>query len=39
MWGTRYEEKKFPDRKIRFIEENRAFYRKHRKIIDPWMPM
>ena len=28
----------FPDWKIDFIEQNRAFYRRHRKIIDPWLP-
>lgn len=27
----------FPDWKIEFIEKNRAFYEKHRSIIDPWI--
>lgn len=30
--------KAFPDWKVDFIEKNRAFYRKHKKIIDPWLP-
>jgi len=30
--------RKFPDWKIQFIEQNRAFYRKHRKAIDAWLP-
>lgn len=30
--------KKFPEWKIEFIRQNRAFYRKHRKIIDAWLP-
>jgi DNA (cytosine-5)-methyltransferase 1 len=29
---------KFPAWKIDFIHQNRAFYRKHRAIIDPWLP-
>ena len=29
---------RFPDWKIEFIRQNRAFYRKHRKIIDVWLP-
>lgn len=28
----------FPDWKINFIDQNRAFYRKHRLIIDAWLP-
>ena len=30
--------KAFPDWKIQFIEQNRAFYRRHRAVIDPWLP-
>jgi DNA (cytosine-5)-methyltransferase 1 len=30
--------RRFPDWKVEFIEQNRAFYRKHRKIIDVWLP-
>jgi DNA (cytosine-5)-methyltransferase 1 len=30
--------KQFPDWKIQFIEQNRQFYRKHKAIIDPWLP-
>ena len=30
---------RFPDWKIHFIQQNRDFYRKHKKIIDPWLPM
>lgn len=29
---------RFPEWKIEFIEQNREFYRRHRKIIDPWLP-
>ena len=29
---------KFPDWKIEFIRKNREFYRKHRKVIDIWLP-
>lgn len=29
--------KKFPDWKIDFILKNREFYKKHKKIIDPWL--
>lgn len=29
---------KFPGWKIDFIEQNRAFYKKHKKIIDAWLP-
>lgn len=28
----------FPQWKINFIEQNRAFYEKHKAIIDPWLP-
>ena len=28
----------FPDWKIDFIRKNRKFYRRHKKIIDPWLP-
>ena len=28
----------FPDWKILFIRQNREFYRRQRKIIDPWLP-
>lgn len=30
--------KVFPKWKIQFIEQNRAFYKKHKAIIDPWLP-
>jgi DNA (cytosine-5)-methyltransferase 1 len=30
--------KHFPDWKIEFIRKNREFYRKHKKIIDRWLP-
>lgn len=30
--------KAFPEWKIEFIEQNRAFYRQHKKIIDAWLP-
>ena len=29
---------KFPKWKIQFIRQNRAFYRRHREIVDPWLP-
>lgn len=35
---ARGKEKTFPDWKVDFIEKNRAFYQKHKKIIDPWLP-
>src|ERR1051326_3785127 len=35
---ARYEEKKFPEWKIEFIQKNREFYRKHKKLIDRWLP-
>lgn len=28
----------FPNWKIQFIQQNRAFYARHREIIDPWLP-
>lgn len=28
----------FPAWKVEFIEQNRAFYRKHKRIIDAWLP-
>jgi DNA (cytosine-5)-methyltransferase 1 len=28
----------FPEWKIEFIEQNRAFYKKHKKVIDAWLP-
>jgi len=28
----------FPDWKVRFIEQNRNFYRRHRSVIDQWLP-
>ena len=28
----------FPDWKIDFIKKNRDFYRRHQRIIDPWLP-
>lgn len=30
--------RKFPEWKVAFIEQNRAFYRRHKKIIDAWLP-
>lgn len=30
--------RRFPDWKVAFIDQNRAFYRRHRNIIDPWLP-
>jgi DNA (cytosine-5)-methyltransferase 1 len=35
---ARSKTRKFPEWKIEFIRQNRAFYRKHRKIIDAWLP-
>lgn len=29
---------KFPDWKIEFIRKNRAFYRRHERLIDDWLP-
>jgi len=34
---ARYEEKRFPDWKVEFIRKNRAFYKKHKKLIDKWL--
>lgn len=34
---ARYSEKKFPAWKIEFIRKNRAFYRRYKKVIDPWI--
>jgi DNA (cytosine-5)-methyltransferase 1 len=31
-------DRRFPQWKVEFIEQNRAFYRKHKKIIDAWLP-
>src|SRR3984957_15740221 len=31
--------KAFPKWKIEFIEQNRTFYKQHKKIIDPWIPL
>lgn len=31
-------EKQFPDWKIRFIRQNREFYKRHKKNIDSWLP-
>lgn len=28
----------FPEWKIQFIEQNRRFYRRHKAVIDPWLP-
>jgi DNA (cytosine-5)-methyltransferase 1 len=28
----------FPQWKIDFIRQNRAFYRRHKRVIDPWLP-
>jgi len=28
----------FPDWKKQFIQQNRTFYRRHKKVIDPWLP-
>jgi DNA (cytosine-5)-methyltransferase 1 len=28
----------FPEWKIQFIEQNRCFYKKHKRVIDPWLP-
>lgn len=33
---ARYEQDTFPDWKVEFIRKNRAFYKKHKKIIDQW---
>lgn len=35
---AREKSKRFPEWKIEFIRKNRAFYKKHKKIIDAWLP-
>jgi len=35
---ARSSKKSFPDWKVEFIEQNRAFYKKHKKVIDAWLP-
>lgn len=35
---ARGNEKEFPEWKIRFIEQNRQFYRTHKTTIDKWLP-
>jgi DNA (cytosine-5)-methyltransferase 1 len=35
---ARDENERFPDWKIEFILQNRAFYRRHKEVIDPWLP-
>jgi DNA (cytosine-5)-methyltransferase 1 len=35
---ARYEETHFPGWKIEFIRKNRAFYKKHKRLIDKWLP-
>jgi DNA (cytosine-5)-methyltransferase 1 len=35
---ARYGDNKFPEWKIEFIRKNRAFYKKHKKLIDRWLP-
>lgn len=35
---ARGSEKKFPEWKVQFIEQNRQFYRQNRAVIDPWLP-
>ena len=35
---ARTEEEKFPHWKIVFIQQNREFYRRHKKWIKPWLP-
>lgn len=35
---ARYKEDQFPDWKIDFIQKNREFYKRHKKIIHPWLP-
>jgi DNA (cytosine-5)-methyltransferase 1 len=32
------EKKRFPDWKVEFIRKNRAFYARHKKLIDSWRP-
>lgn len=35
---ARTQTKAFPDWKVQFIEQNRAFYKKHKAIFDRWLP-
>jgi DNA (cytosine-5)-methyltransferase 1 len=35
---ARYAEAKFPHWKVLFIKQNREFYQRHKKWIDPWLP-
>lgn len=35
---ARSTKRKFPEWKILLIEQNREFYRRHRKVIDKWLP-
>jgi len=35
---ARSKEEKFPDWKVLFIQQNREFYRRHKKWIKPWIP-
>jgi DNA (cytosine-5)-methyltransferase 1 len=35
---ARVETETFPDWKIEFIRKNRDFYRRHKKVIDKWLP-
>lgn len=35
---ARERSEKFPDWKIEFIRKNRAFYRRHERLIDDWLP-
>lgn len=35
---ARYEEDTFPDWKIEFIRKNREFYKRHKRLIDKWLP-
>ncbi len=35
---ARVKQSKFPKWKIKFIQQNRAFYKKNKKLIDDWLP-
>lgn len=35
---AREENPQFPDWKVKFIQKNRAFYRRHQPLIDRWLP-
>jgi len=35
---ARSDKREFPDWKVDFIAQNRAFYRRHRAVIDAWLP-